>query len=79
MVDKTRKHIPDEINGFDEPETATVSTADARPPSSRRSPSNSKIKLDELIVLLSDAYENKRARQVFEWEATRRKSFQKAA
>ncbi len=29
---------------------------------------------DELLALLSSAYENRRACQVFEWEATRRKS-----
>lgn len=29
---------------------------------------------DELLALLSSAYENRRACQVFEWEAARRKS-----
>ncbi len=29
---------------------------------------------DDLIVSLSDAYENKRARQVFEWEKIRRQN-----
>lgn len=29
---------------------------------------------DELIALLSGAYENRRARQVMEWEATRRRA-----
>jgi hypothetical protein len=29
---------------------------------------------DELLAMLSAAYENRRACQVFEWEATRRKS-----
>jgi hypothetical protein len=29
---------------------------------------------DELIRSLSDAYENQRARQVFEWERTRRQA-----
>ena len=28
---------------------------------------------DELVSSLSNAYENRRARQVFEWEATRRR------
>ena len=35
-----------------------------------------KINNDDLIVLLSNSYENKRARQVIEWESIRRKSFQ---
>ncbi len=30
---------------------------------------------DDLIVALSDAYENRRARQVFEWEKARRGRF----
>lgn len=34
---------------------------------------------DELILALSEAYENRRARQVFEWERIRRNSLQKAA
>ena len=29
---------------------------------------------DELVSSLSNAYENRRARQVFEWEATRRRA-----
>lgn len=33
---------------------------------------------DELIITLADAYENKRARQVFEWESIRRKNFQQS-
>jgi hypothetical protein len=34
---------------------------------------------DELVSLLADAQENKRARQVFEWEAVRRKADRRAA
>ena len=34
---------------------------------------------DDLIVSLSDAYENKRARQVFEWDRVRRQNVQRAA
>ena len=34
---------------------------------------------DELVSLLADARENKRARQVFEWEAVRRKADRRAA
>lgn len=34
---------------------------------------------DDLIVSLSDARENRRARQVFEWETIRRNSIQSAA
>jgi hypothetical protein len=34
---------------------------------------------DELVALLADAPENRRARQVFEWEAVRRKADRRAA
>ncbi len=34
---------------------------------------------DELVALLSDARENKRARQVFEWESARRRAERRAA
>lgn len=34
---------------------------------------------DELVALLADARENKRARQAFEWEAARRRADRRAA
>ena len=34
---------------------------------------------DELVVLLADARENKRARQAFEWESARRRAERRAA
>lgn len=34
---------------------------------------------DDLIVSLADAHENKRARQVVEWETIQRKAFYKTA
>lgn len=34
---------------------------------------------DELIALLADARENKRAQQAFEWEAVRRRAERRAA
>jgi hypothetical protein len=33
---------------------------------------------DELIALLADAHENRRARQAFEWEAVRRRAERRA-
>lgn len=34
---------------------------------------------DELVALLADARENKRARQAFEWESARRRAERRAA
>lgn len=47
--------------------------------SSRRSRSKENPINDELIVSLSDAYENKRARQVTEWELLRRQAVRRSA
>lgn len=51
----------------------------AKPISTLLSKKNSKELYDDLIVSLADAYENRRARQVFEWENLRRQSLQRAA
>lgn len=40
----------------------------------KRASQNNPASDDELLALLSSAYENRRACQVFEWEAARRKS-----
>lgn len=45
-----------------------------RPMRDQRVSQNSPNSDDELLALLSSAYENRRACQVFEWEAARRKS-----
>jgi len=42
-------------------------------PSSRKFTADNPVN-DDLIRSLSDAYENQRARQVFEWERTRRQA-----
>ena len=34
---------------------------------------------DEVLTVLADAHENRRARQAFEWEAVRRKAEKRAA
>ena len=34
---------------------------------------------DELVMLLADAHENRRARQAFEWEAVRRRADRRAS
>lgn len=44
-----------------------------------RKSSNEKLPNDDLIVSLSDAYENKRAQQVVEWENVQPLNMQRAA
>jgi hypothetical protein len=44
----------------------------------KRGAANSDISEDELVTMLSAARENRRARQVFEWESARRRAEAKA-
>jgi RNA-splicing ligase RtcB len=45
----------------------------------RRAAANAPIWDDELVALLADSEENKRARQAFEWESVRRRAERRAA
>ena len=79
MVKQTSNKIAHEIDKLNENESLAVldyisSLLTTRLPKSKENPIN-----DELIVTLSDAPENKRARQVIEWERIRRKSPSRAA
>jgi hypothetical protein len=80
MVRRTNKRVASEIDKLNEYETSAVLDFISELRSSR-SPRLIEIQPnDDLIVTLSDAYENKRARQVFEWERVRRQnSIQRAA
>jgi hypothetical protein len=54
----------------------TRQTSEAFPEKSKRRASDAHVaRADEVIRSLSDAYENQRARQVFEWETIRRRNF----
>lgn len=81
MVKNKNTNVANEINKLNENETSAVLdyiseiiTTRAATPKSKENSTN-----DDLIVSLSDAYENKRARQVFEWERVRRQNVQRAA
>jgi hypothetical protein len=79
MVKQTENKITREIDKLNENESLAVldyisGILSARASKSKENPLN-----DDLIVSLSDARENKRARQVVEWERIRRKSPYRAA
>ncbi len=76
MVKRTKQNATSEITQLNETETLTSIKPISQLLSKRNSKENQS---DDLIVSLSDAYENKRARQVFEWEKLRRQSLQRAA
>jgi hypothetical protein len=80
MVKRKNNRINNEIDKLNENETTEVLDYISDIPSSRQQKSKDNSSPDDLIVSLSDAYENKRARQVFEWERVRRQnSIQRAA
>ena len=79
MVKKKGDKIALEINKLNEPEIATVLEYISKILTARRNSAHSeKIFNDDLITSLSDKRENRCARQVVEWEKTRRKSFSRA-
>ncbi|HSK74101.1 MAG TPA: hypothetical protein VK892_20545 [Pyrinomonadaceae bacterium] len=78
MVNRANQNIAKEIDKLNDNESIAVlnyisELLSTRLPKSKENPFQ-----DDLIVSLQDAYENKRARQVFEWERTRRRNFYNA-
>lgn len=76
MVKRTDKIIADEQN---QNKFSNIIDYASKPLSNSQISTNDNLANDDIIVSLADAYENKRARQVFEWESIRRKSFKQAA
>lgn len=79
MVNRTDKNIASEIDKLNDTESIAVQNYISELLSKRLSKSKENPHQDDLIGSLQDAYENKRARQVFEWERTRRRNFYNAA
>lgn len=79
MNNQTSKNIASEINKLEPGETQAVVQYIAQLLSKRVSRQKDSFTGDDLIVSLSDAYENKRARQVIEWEKNRRQNLYRAA
>ena len=79
MVKRNEQNVQSEIDKLNEKETLAVATYISTLLTKRISKSKDNQINDDLIVSLSDAYENKRARQVFEWEKLRRQNVQRAA
>ncbi|MBA2494874.1 MAG: hypothetical protein H0V31_09300 [Acidobacteria bacterium] len=79
MVKQTKHNVAGEIDKLDENETLAVINCISQLLSTRISKQQENFINDDLIVSLADAYENKRARQVFEWEKVRRQNVQRAA
>ena len=78
MVKQAKQNIEREINKLNENETLAVVNYISKILSTRISNKTENLTNDDVIVSLVDAYENKRARQVFEWEKVRRQNVQRA-
>jgi hypothetical protein len=72
MVNRNTQHTARNTDNFNENISLNASDSSSSLPSRKFSADNSPN--DDLIRSLSDAYENQRARQVFEWERTRRQA-----
>lgn len=77
MVNRNNTNVNREIDKLNENDTLAVLSYISELLSSRKLQSKENPLNDELIGSLSDAYENKRARQVTEWE--KRQRVQRAA
>ena len=79
MVNILNKKTVSEIDKLNENETLAVLNYISELLSARLSKPKDNPVNDDLILSLQDAYENKRARQVFEWERVRRQNYRRAA
>ncbi len=77
MVKQTHQNIASEINKLNDHEAIAVINYISQLLSNRISKSKEPKSSDDLILSLSDAYENRRARQVVEWEKVRRQNAQR--
>ncbi len=78
MVKQTKYTITGEIDKLNETETLAVVNYISQLLSKRISKSREPKTSDDLILSLSDDYENRRARQVVEWEKVRRQNAQRS-
>jgi hypothetical protein len=79
MINQTNTNVAREINKLNETETSAVLNYISTLLTKRISKLKENQSSDDLVVSLSDAYENKRARQVVEWERVRRQNAQRGA
>ncbi len=79
MVSPIERNVTSELDKLNDNDTLAVLSYISELLSSRRTQSKDSAPNDDLIVSLSDAYENKLARQVNEWERLRRQNVHRSA
>jgi len=77
MVKQTHQNIAGEIDKLNDNDAIAVVNYISQLLSNHISKSKEPKLNDDLILSLSDAYENRRARQVVEWEKVRRQNAQR--
>ena len=77
MVNRTNADIARQTDGRNK--QANPPILSSRPSVSRNSSQNEIAVADDVIAYLSNAHENRRARQVFEWERMYSQNWQRAA
>ena len=78
MVNRMNTNVTRETDKLNDNDTLAVLSYFSELASSRPAQSNDYSFSDELIRSLSDSYENKRARQVTEWERLRRQAVERS-
>ncbi|MGI8786304.1 MAG: hypothetical protein ACR2HG_00900 [Pyrinomonadaceae bacterium] len=78
MVKRTNPKIASQIEKLNDTEIQAVVRYISQLLSNRINKLKEPKSNDDLILSLADAYENRRARQVFEWERARRQNAQRA-
>jgi hypothetical protein len=79
MLKQTNQTIASQLNKLNENETLAVAGYISQLLSKRNSKTKDNYSNDDLIKSLADAYENRRACQVFEWEKIRRQNAHRGA
>lgn len=79
MVKRDDNIFADDIQGAASKRVSKIIDYASTTGSHPTTPTTDNLTHDDLIMALAEAHENKRARQVFEWETVRRNSFRKAA
>lgn len=73
-----RQRLTRKIDSLDDAQVADVLDFISIIESAKRTAASRGLREDELIAILADAQENRRARQAFEWEAVRRRAERRA-
>ena len=79
MVKQSNQTIASQLDNLNEKETAAVAGYISQLLSARLHKQSDSQPNDDLIVFLSNKRENRRARQVVEWERARRQNAQRTA